>query len=37
MSDTLGTPDHKIRVVIADDHPLVRSGLQSILSLFDDI
>jgi two-component system, NarL family, response regulator LiaR len=37
MSDALDTPDRRIRVVIADDHPLVRSGLQSILSLFDDI
>lgn len=27
----------RIRVLIADDHPLVRSGLETILSLFDDI
>jgi NarL family two-component system response regulator LiaR len=27
----------KIRVMIVDDHPLVRSGLESILQLFDDI
>jgi two-component system, NarL family, response regulator LiaR len=37
MSDGTQTPPRKIRVVIADDHALVRSGLQSILSLFDDI
>jgi two-component system, NarL family, response regulator LiaR len=37
MSSDRGTHDRKIRVVIADDHALVRSGLQSILSLFDDI
>jgi two-component system, NarL family, response regulator LiaR len=37
MSDGTQTPPRKIRVVIADDHALVRSGLQSILSLYDDI
>jgi NarL family two-component system response regulator LiaR len=37
MSDEAQTPPHRIRVVIADDHALVRSGLQSILALFDDI
>jgi NarL family two-component system response regulator LiaR len=37
MSDFAEAPPRRIRVVIADDHALVRSGLQSILSLFDDI
>ena len=37
MNDDVRTSARKIRVVIADDHALVRSGLQSILSIFDDI
>jgi NarL family two-component system response regulator LiaR len=32
-----GTPASRIRVVVADDHALVRSGLETILLLFDDI
>ncbi len=45
---TAGTPEaapgsgasdgeHRIRVVIADDHPIVRDGLRKLLSLEDDI
>ena len=37
MSEDTGALPKTIRVVIADDHALVRSGLQSILALFDDI
>jgi NarL family two-component system response regulator LiaR len=37
MNDNAEAPPRRIRVVIADDHALVRSGLQSILSLYDDI
>jgi NarL family two-component system response regulator LiaR len=37
MSSSTGEQPKTIRVVIADDHALVRSGLQSILALFDDI
>jgi two-component system, NarL family, response regulator LiaR len=37
MSDNTEASPRRIKVVIADDHALVRSGLQSILSLFDDI
>jgi two-component system, NarL family, response regulator LiaR len=37
MSDETTVPPRRIRVVIADDHALVRSGLQGILSLYDDI
>jgi DNA-binding NarL/FixJ family response regulator len=36
MSDT-GTPAAAIRVVIVDDHELVRGGLEAILGLFADI
>jgi NarL family two-component system response regulator LiaR len=32
-----GAAPRRIRVVIADDHALVRSGLEAILLLFDDI
>jgi two-component system, NarL family, response regulator LiaR len=32
-----GAAPRRIRVVIADDHALVRSGLETILLLFDDI
>jgi len=32
-----GSPPDRIRVVVADDHALVRSGLETILLLFDDI
>jgi len=31
------TPRNRIRVLVADDHALVRSGLETILLLFDDI
>ena len=31
------SPPSRIRVVIADDHALVRTGLETVLSLFDDI
>jgi len=31
------TENNKIRVVIADDHPIVREGLRKLLSLEDDI
>ena len=37
MSGGAGEQPKTIRVVIADDHALVRSGLQSILALFHDI
>jgi NarL family two-component system response regulator LiaR len=37
MRGGTGEQPKTIRVVIADDHALVRSGLQSILALFDDI
>ncbi|HYZ85953.1 MAG TPA: response regulator transcription factor [Bryobacteraceae bacterium] len=32
-----GTPSTTIRVVLADDHPLVRDGLRKLLSLEEDI
>ena len=35
MNSTEETP--KIRVVIADDHPIVRDGLRKLLSIEDDI
>ncbi len=34
---SLNTPLEQIRVVIADDHPVVREGLSSILSSFEDV
>jgi len=37
MGDTTSAAGARITVVVADDHALVRSGLQAILSLFDDI
>ena len=37
MTKETGSPPHRIRVVVADDHDLVRSGLETILLLFDDI
>ena len=37
MIKETGSPPHRIRVVVADDHDLVRSGLETILLLFDDI
>lgn len=37
MSENRNGVSGKIRVVIADDHALVRSGLEGILALFDDI
>lgn len=37
MSDEAAAAPKRIRVMIADDHELVRSGLESILRLFDDI
>ncbi len=33
----LEAPTNRIRVVIVDDHALVRTGLETILLLFDDI
>lgn len=32
-----GTENRKIRVVLADDHPIVRDGLRKLLALEDDI
>ena len=37
MSDETAAASATIRVLIVDDHALVRSGLESILQLFDDI
>ena len=37
MSGSDGAAPGRIRVMIVDDHELVRSGLESILRLFDDI
>ncbi len=37
MTAQSSTPPSRIRVVIADDHALVRSGLETILRLYDDI
>jgi NarL family two-component system response regulator LiaR len=37
MREGTGAQSKTVRVVIADDHALVRSGLESILALFDDI
>lgn len=37
VNENLERPPEKIRVVVADDHALVRSGLEGILALFDDI
>jgi NarL family two-component system response regulator LiaR len=37
VNENLQRPPEKIRVVVADDHALVRSGLEGILALFDDI
>ncbi|MFA4965118.1 MAG: response regulator transcription factor [Thermoleophilia bacterium] len=37
MTTETGSPPERIRVVIADDHALVRSGLETILLLFEDI
>ena len=37
MIKETGSPPDRIRVVVADDHDLVRSGLETILLLFDDI
>lgn len=37
MSDATAAAPSRIRVMIVDDHELVRSGLESILGLFDDI
>ncbi len=37
MTEETGAPPRRIRVVVADDHALVRSGLETILLLFDDI
>ena len=36
MNDSAAAPE-RIRVMVVDDHELVRTGLQSILQLFDDI
>ena len=33
----VAAPPAKIRVVLADDHPIVRDGLRKLLSLEDDI
>ena len=37
MNDEAASPQRKIRVLIADDHALVRSGVESVLSCHDDI
>ena len=37
MTDERAVPAKLIRVVIADDHALVRRGLETVLRLFDDI
>ena len=37
MRDEAAAQPKRIRVMIVDDHELVRSGLESILRLFDDI
>ena len=37
LTEETAAPPSRIRVVIADDHALVRSGLETILLLFDDI
>jgi DNA-binding NarL/FixJ family response regulator len=34
--DQLGHPDHFIKVIIVDDHPLFRDGLHAAISLEDD-
>ena len=34
---TAETGPHSIRVLIADDHPIVREGLRRLLSLEDDV
>src|SRR5258707_12106583 len=34
---SLSTPLEQIRVIIADDHPVVREGLSSILSALEDV
>lgn len=37
MNEDSAAPASRIKVVVADDHALVRSGLETILLLFDDI
>ncbi len=37
MSEQPETEARKIRVMIADDHPIVREGLRKLLNLEDDI
>ena len=37
LSRETAEPPNRIKVVIADDHALLRRGLETILSLFDDI
>ena len=37
MTEGRAVPPKPIRVVIADDHTLVRRGLETVLRLFDDI
>ena len=37
MSSSTKTPEKEIRILIADDHPVVREGLVAILALEDDL
>jgi PleD family two-component response regulator len=37
MGSSPNTPLEQIRVIIADDHPVVREGLSSILSALEDV